>query len=112
MKVFEGVRVGVKVLVAGDVLVTVGVGVGGMQCPVAPRSTETSWEVEYLTVTLAFPAALKEILPPAASFNECELLPLPGSLTVYEPAASMSPPELLMLKVALVSRLQPTSRCR
>ncbi len=46
VKVFDAVRDGVGVLVASGVFEAVGVGVGGMQLPVAPRSTEISCEVE------------------------------------------------------------------
>ena len=69
VKVFVGVAVGLIVFVAVGVSVSVGVllGVAGIQFPWAERKTEASCEVEYVTSTLLFPGAIKEMVSPAAS---------------------------------------------
>src|ERR1041384_7793041 len=66
-----GVLVGVLVGILVGVLVGVGVSVSaGIQVPVAPKETDSKTEVEYWTVTEAFPAATKEIIWP---FPNCRL---------------------------------------
>jgi hypothetical protein len=56
-----GVFDGVGVFEGVGVMVGVSVG-SGRQVPVAAKSTWSSSEVEYLTVTVAFPAVLNEML--------------------------------------------------
>jgi hypothetical protein len=82
VKVFVDVKVDVSVLEGVKVFVQVGVGVGGMQSPVAPSVTETNKDVAYWTFTVAFPTALKDIRSPLPRLIEVVLLPIPGWLRV------------------------------
>lgn len=114
--VLVAVLVGVAVLVAVGKAVLVGVGVGvfvgsGRQVPVAPRLTCSSWEVAYWTLTVAFPAVLKEMLSFAPRLKEMLCGVCPGSLMVYVPPF-MSPPIFVMVNVADKSRLQATPNPR
>ena len=64
-----------------------------------------------MTVTVAFPTVLKEMLSLAFKLNEMVCRAFPGSLMVYVPPF-ICPPILAMVKVADKSLLQATPKPR